>query len=174
MMLMVKGGNAPPAVKGDAKPGESFPNEPTITAEDAPNAAKLGPLGYVANPQTAWISGEHITVNGHKFHWSGTAWVAGIPAVAALSSIDPSSAPAGSGDTEVCVFGSGFNDAAGATFGGHDVDFTRVSDTELRVTVPAALLTAVGNRQLRVGSSYKLFSITEPTPGGSGDGGGAS
>lgn len=63
--------------KANAKPGDVFPNEPTITASDAPNAAKLAPLGYVANPQTAWTVGGAITVNTFAFHWDGSAWAAG-------------------------------------------------------------------------------------------------
>jgi hypothetical protein len=66
---------------GSAKPGDKFPNEPTVTASDAPNAAKLGPLGYVASPATAWTSGQKIVVNGFDFNWSGTAWAAGAHAL---------------------------------------------------------------------------------------------
>lgn len=66
--------------KGSASPGEVFPTEPTITASDASNAAKLGPLGYVASPATAWTTGQQITVNSFAFHWSGAAWAAGAAA----------------------------------------------------------------------------------------------
>lgn len=67
--------------KSDAKVGDVFPYEPTITAQDPTNAAKLGPLGYVANPATAWTAPGAITVNDTmKFHWTGTAWAEG-PAV---------------------------------------------------------------------------------------------
>lgn len=72
--------------KAAAKAGDIFPNEPTVTASDAPNAAKLGPLGYVAEPQTAWTTGQQITVNGFAFNWSGTAWAAGAHALAASAS----------------------------------------------------------------------------------------
>jgi len=66
--------------RAKASPGNKFPNEPTITASDATNAAKLGPLGYVAVPATAWTTGQKITVNGFDFNWSGTAWAAGAHA----------------------------------------------------------------------------------------------
>ena len=69
--------------KGAAKPGDVFPNEPTITASDATNAAKLGPLGYVAEPTTAWTTGQGITVNGYAFHWAGAAWAAAVAVMAA-------------------------------------------------------------------------------------------
>jgi hypothetical protein len=65
-------------VKGAAKPGNVFPNEPTVTASDAPNAAKLDGLGYVADPQTPWATGEGITVNGFAFSWDGLMWDAGM------------------------------------------------------------------------------------------------
>lgn len=69
---------APPAPdKASASDGDIFPSEPSITASDALNAAKLGPLGYVADPTTAWAPTHKITVNGFVFHWSGTAWAAG-------------------------------------------------------------------------------------------------
>lgn len=62
-------------LKGAAQPGDSF-TEPTVTAQDATNAAKLGPLGYVASPTTAWVSGQSIRVSGFRFYWNGTAWAA--------------------------------------------------------------------------------------------------
>lgn len=66
--------------KGKAQNGASFPNEPTVTASDAPNAAKLGPLGYVASPTSNWTTGQKITVNSYAFNWNGTAWAAGAHA----------------------------------------------------------------------------------------------
>ena len=65
--------------KAAAKNGDVF-TEATITASDSTNAAKLGPLGYVANPNTAWTTGQKITVSGFSFNWSGTAWAAGAHA----------------------------------------------------------------------------------------------
>ena len=67
------------ANKGAAKNGDVF-TEATVTASDSTNAAKLGPLGYVANPTTAWTTGQKITVSGFLFNWSGTAWAAGAHA----------------------------------------------------------------------------------------------
>jgi hypothetical protein len=66
--------------RAKAQPGTTFPNEPTVTASDAPNAAKLGPLGYVASPTSNWTTGQKITVNGFAFNWNSTAWVAGTHA----------------------------------------------------------------------------------------------
>jgi hypothetical protein len=66
--------------RSSADPGDVFPAEATVTASDAPNAAKLAPLGYVANPTTAWTSGQKITVGTYDFNWSGTAWAAGAHA----------------------------------------------------------------------------------------------
>jgi hypothetical protein len=67
-----------------ASPSDVFsgPEYSTITASDAPNAAKLGPLGFVAVPATAWTTGQKITVNTFAFNWSGTAWAAGAHATA--------------------------------------------------------------------------------------------
>jgi hypothetical protein len=64
----------------DAVPGATFPANPNITASDAPNAAKLTGLGYIARPQTAWTVGQKITVGTYDFNWSGTAWAAGAHA----------------------------------------------------------------------------------------------
>jgi len=80
---MIDESGNPIPFKGAAKPGDVFPNEPTILASDAGNAAKLGPLGYVANPTSAWTTGQKITVNGYDFNWSGAAWAAGTHALAA-------------------------------------------------------------------------------------------
>jgi hypothetical protein len=67
--------------KGAAGPGDVFPAEATISAEDATNAAKLAGLGYVANPTTAWATGESITIGtggtAYEFSWDGAKWAAG-------------------------------------------------------------------------------------------------
>ncbi len=60
--------------------GAVFPSFPTITASDAPNAAKLAPLGFVASPLTNWTTGQKITVGTFDFNWNGTAWAAGTHA----------------------------------------------------------------------------------------------
>ena len=64
-------------VRARSQPGAVFPTEPTVTASDVPNAAKLAGLGYVAVPTTAWTTGQKITVNGFAFNWDGAAWAAG-------------------------------------------------------------------------------------------------
>lgn len=66
--------------KGAAKPYSSFAPEPTVTASDSTNAARLGPLGYVANPTSNWTVGQSISVGGFLFNWNGTAWAAGAHA----------------------------------------------------------------------------------------------
>lgn len=68
------------ANKAAAAPTDVFLLEPTITAEDAPNAAKLAALGYIANPVTAWAMGEYFSIGTYKFNWSGAAWAAGAHA----------------------------------------------------------------------------------------------
>jgi hypothetical protein len=60
--------------------GNVFPSEPTVTAEDAPNAAKLAGLGYVASPTSNWTTGQKITIGTFNFNWTGSAWAAGIHA----------------------------------------------------------------------------------------------
>lgn len=76
----VTSGCAEIADKGATAPTDVFGAEPTITAEDAPNAAKLAALGYVANPLTAWAMGEYFSIGTYKFNWSGAAWAAGAHA----------------------------------------------------------------------------------------------
>jgi hypothetical protein len=79
--MQPRSGVLPPSSnKGSAAPGNVYPNEPTVTASDSTNAAKLGPLGYVAVPSTAWTTGQAITVNGFAFSWDGAAWAAGAAA----------------------------------------------------------------------------------------------
>ena len=60
--------------KGQAGAGAVYPPEATVTASDATNAAKLGPLGYVAQPTTAWTGTQKITVGTWDFFWDGGAW----------------------------------------------------------------------------------------------------
>ncbi len=72
---------APGPDPGSASDDDAF-TEPTITAQDIPNAAKLGPLGYVADPLTAWPTGDGIYVNvSYRFYWNGTAWQPGLAPV---------------------------------------------------------------------------------------------
>jgi hypothetical protein len=73
--------------KAAVLPSDVFPAEPTITASDAPNAAKLAGLGYVAaDAATAWTSGQSFLVGTFAFNWSGTAWAPGAHALAAARS----------------------------------------------------------------------------------------
>ena len=76
----------PGANKNAAAPGNVFAAEPTVTAQNDINAAKLAGLGFVADPATAWATGEKISLlpnagdtsqNLHNFHWDGSQWVDG-------------------------------------------------------------------------------------------------
>lgn len=84
---------APPAVTvgcspvfrvANVKPGDVFDGAafPTILVQDATNAAKLTPLGFITDPAntTAWLTGEFMSVGLLKFNWTGTAWAAGVHA----------------------------------------------------------------------------------------------
>ena len=76
--VIVTGAGSEQAVaRADSAPGDTFPADPDITAQDSTNAAKLAGEGFVANPQTAWTTGQKITIGVHQFNWSGTAWAAG-------------------------------------------------------------------------------------------------
>lgn len=64
-----------PPLKSAVEPGDTFPAEPTITAEDGTRAGLLAGLGYVAAPPgTAWASGEFFSIGTFRFNWSGSAW----------------------------------------------------------------------------------------------------
>jgi hypothetical protein len=82
--MVDENGGAIPS-KGSASPGDVFPAEATITASDASNAAKLAGLGFVADPTTAWTSGQKMTVGTFDFNWSGTAWAPGPHAATATT-----------------------------------------------------------------------------------------
>lgn len=72
-----------PAVYADpdsATPGAVYEADPDITGSNATNAGKLAAKGYVADPATAWTTGDKITIGEYDFHWSGTAWAAGAAA----------------------------------------------------------------------------------------------
>lgn len=59
------------------QPGDIYPPEPTVTAQDSTNAAKLVALGYTPATNVAWAAGEFFTVGTRQFNWSGAAWAAG-------------------------------------------------------------------------------------------------
>jgi hypothetical protein len=75
--IVTGAGSEQAVARADANPGDIFPADTDITAQDATNAAKLAGEGFVANPQTAWTTGQKITVGTYQFNWSGTAWAAG-------------------------------------------------------------------------------------------------
>jgi len=78
--IVTGAGSEQAVARSDANPGDTFPADTDITAQDATNAAKLAGEGFVANPQTAWTTGQKITIGTYQFNWSGTAWAAGAHA----------------------------------------------------------------------------------------------
>ena len=66
-----------PASRGSVTPGMVFHDSPEITAQDAPNAAKLAGLGFAPAKPAKWAEGAFFSANSYKFHWSGTAWGSG-------------------------------------------------------------------------------------------------
>lgn len=62
--------------KGSASPGDIFPEDPSVSAEDQPTADSLVGLGYIADPQTSWAPGSFITIGIYNFTWLGN-WTAG-------------------------------------------------------------------------------------------------
>ena len=69
--------------RDSASTGDAFFDD-DITAQDSANAGKLTGLGFVADPQTTWTTGQAIFVNANlRFHWTGTAWAPGISAAGA-------------------------------------------------------------------------------------------
>ena len=63
--------------RNTASPGDVYSADPDITAQDAPNAAKLTAEGYVPVPTSDWTAGQKITIGRYLFHWNGSIWVAG-------------------------------------------------------------------------------------------------
>ena len=79
---------APPAGTGGTPPGGAIPpagpdpNDLTATNGPAAGAADFaalaGPPVIAATPNTAWTTGQFVTIgDGSKAHWDGAAWVAG-------------------------------------------------------------------------------------------------
>lgn len=124
----------------------------TLEMAPMPGDAMLAPGTLnvtVVNPGTAHSNSKPFTVTA-----------AGAQQAQVLS-ISPTSAETGCEDVEVTITGTGFTEDSAPTFGGTVLDVEFVSDTELRVTIPAALLATPGSRQLHVGPSYKVFQILE-------------
>jgi hypothetical protein len=63
-----------PATGADAgAPGSFTPAGATVPA----NLAAM--TGIVANPATAWTTGQHVVLgDASQAHWNATAWVAGV------------------------------------------------------------------------------------------------
>lgn len=75
---MVDASGNPLPVKGQSRPGDVFPADPGVTAEDLPNAAKLMDLGYYPlDSETPWATGEAMTIGAYDFHWGATDWAPG-------------------------------------------------------------------------------------------------
>lgn len=58
-------------------PGDYFPPDGAVTAEDATNAATLDDLGYLPFSTAVWATGLYFTLGTFHFSWDGTAWDAG-------------------------------------------------------------------------------------------------
>jgi hypothetical protein len=86
--------------RASASPGDVFPADPDITAQDQTNADKLTAEGFIADPQTLWLYAQQMNVGPYAFHWSGTAWApgpsAGTPATGATAGAPGVWTPAGS------------------------------------------------------------------------------
>jgi hypothetical protein len=82
------------------------------------------------------------------------------PTPPTVTTLAPASAVAGSPNTDIVITGSNFDDPSHVTFGGVSVTSTWTSATSVTAHVPAAQLTTAGNKQVRIGSSYKMFTIT--------------
>lgn len=58
------------------EPGDAFPSNVDVTAQDGTEAGTLVSLGYVTTG-AAWDTGEYFSIGSYQFHWNGTAWAAG-------------------------------------------------------------------------------------------------
>lgn len=72
-----------PAELGVPAEGATAGSPGAFTPANSYGPADLADLitsGIVADPTTAWVAGEFVTLrDGSTAHWDGTAWVAGIP-----------------------------------------------------------------------------------------------
>lgn len=85
--------------RSSASPGDVFPADPAITAQDSTNAALLAGLGFIAAPQTVWTWMQGINVGPFMFYWDGAAWqpgpAPGTPATGATAGLPGVWTPAG-------------------------------------------------------------------------------
>jgi hypothetical protein len=100
-----------------------------------------------------------------SFSLTGTAFSASI------SSLSQNSAPEGSGDVTLTVFGSQFTTQSMVLFNGSPLATTFVNTGQLQATIPAALLATEGTANITVFdvqrglSNAQTFSIAENVPG---------
>lgn len=101
-----------------------------------------------------------------------------------IEKLDPEQITVGAADTQVKVTGSGFVSGATATADDTTVEVSYVSDTELKIVVPAALLAAARTMKVRVDNPDPTVGASAPADlpvvpggdlaGGSGTGGGGA
>jgi hypothetical protein len=123
------------------------------------NPGPVFPGGFGSEPQVVgsrlYVKGAFIQIGGDWRHGL-SAFELTAPAPTA-SSLSPSSIAAGSADFTLSVRGTGFNRTSIVSWNGSDRTTTFISDTELRITVPAADIAASGTASL---------SVLTPAPGG--------
>jgi hypothetical protein len=94
-----------------------------------------------------------------------------------IEKLDPEQVAVGAGDTPVKVTGSGFVSGATATADDTTVEVSYISNTELRIVVPAALLAAARTIKVRVDNPDPTVGASAPADlavvAGGGEGGGA-
>jgi IPT/TIG domain len=79
-----------------------------------------------------------------------------------IDDLDPKRVTSGAGDTTIKVSGSGFVNGATATAGNTSIDVRYISDTELEIVVPSALLSGAGTIKVRVDNPDPTVGASAP------------
>lgn len=63
--------------KSACKPGDVFPEDANVTAEDQVNSDGLEANGYVPETRGTWGAGQYITIGTFRFTVAGDVWAPG-------------------------------------------------------------------------------------------------
>ena len=128
------------------------------------------PTGLTLTASTGLISGTPTATTGSPVTFSVTATDSTGTAMQTLSiavtlpgptisSLSPTSAPAGSTSVTVTITGSGFTSGSVAQFNGYSLSTTFVSSTTLMATIPAGDLLNQGPGQISVANAGSASNI---------------
>jgi len=132
----------------------------SCSSQDYGATATIG-MEVTQNVGTQWSMDELAVANGMSLLWTLAPSNPGSNPAPTVTSLSPSSIPAGSADTWLTMRGTGFLPTSYASTYGYPPRFVTeyVSSTELKVLIPVNTISSLNGGDFRI-------SVTNPPPGG--------